>query len=98
MADPARSDLPAKLAVSVRLDGRSPYAMFELVELTAAVARLRGPLMLELGEEVALRFTRAGRTVDTEGRVAAIARDDAHGDPVTTVDLADGAALAPILP
>ncbi len=86
------------VAVTVRLEGRSPYAMFELVALTTRDARLRGPLLLELGEKLALRFSRDGRTVDVDGTVATIERDG--GTAVTVVDLdeATGAQLAPLLP
>lgn len=95
MADPARADSPARATVSVLVDGREPYAMFELLDLTATTARLRGPLMLEVGEHVGLRLKRGERAVDLEGRIASIARDD--GDPITTVDLLDGAAVSPLL-
>jgi hypothetical protein len=95
MAGLPRSD--AEVAVAVRVDGRTPYAMFELVELTATSMKLRGPLMLELGEHLELQLTRAGRTVDVEGRISAVARGDDHGEPVTTVQLLDAAAVAPLL-
>lgn len=89
-----------RIAVAIRLEGRDPYAMFELVELTAASARLRGPLMLELGELINLRLIRDGKIVDVEGRISAVARGDGHGDPVSTVELGEGAAdaIAPFLP
>jgi hypothetical protein len=96
MPQPERADTSRTIAVSVCVDGR-PYAMFELVELTATAARLRSPLLLELGEHVGLRLERAGRTVDVDGRIASIARGDGHADPVTTVELADATALAPLL-
>ena len=95
---PARAEGRAQVAVSVRVDGRTPYGMFEVVELTASTARLRSPLLLELGEQVALRLTRGERVVDVSGRVAAIDRAVAEGDEPITVDaLADGAPIAPLL-
>ncbi len=98
MAGPAVT--PSPVTVAVRVDGRAPYAMFELVALTTTDARLRGPLLLELGEQVTLRLTRDTRTVDVEARIAAVARGDGQADPVTTVELLDGAGplVAPLLP
>jgi hypothetical protein len=87
----------AQVKVAVRLDGREPYAMFELVALTDGGATLRGPLMLELGEQLALRLTRGDRSVDVEGRITAVDRGDGHADPVTTIELTDRAALDPLL-
>ena len=86
----------ADVTVAVQLDGRS-YGMFELVELTVAKARVRGPLMLELGEQLAMRFTREGKTVEVDGRITEVARGAGHDDPITTVTLADGGAVAPLL-
>lgn len=84
------------VTVSLRLEGRAPYAMFEVVELTATTARLRSALMLEIGELVALRVARGERTVDVEGRVASLSRGD--GDPVATLELVEGgSALASLL-
>ncbi len=84
---------PSPGAVAIRLDHRPPYAMFELVEVSAPHLRLRGPLLLELGEQVALRLTRDGRHVDVDGQVSAIDRGPGHADPVTTITL-DAAASA----
>lgn len=98
MARPEGSAAPtSQVEVAVRLDGRDPYAMFDVVGLTTTEARLRGPLMLEVGEQVTLRLTRAARTVDVQGRISAVTRGEDHADPVTTVELIDGAAIEPLL-
>jgi len=86
------------VAVTVRLDHRTPYAMFEVVALTTRDARLRGPLVLELGEKVALRFSRDGRNVDVDGTVASVERADGAAVTVVDLDAATGAQLAPLLP
>lgn len=101
MALPDGTEVTAsRIAVAIRLEGRDPYAMFELVDLTSTGARLRGPLMLELGELINLRLIRDGKIVDVEGRISAVARGDGHADPVTTIELAAGTAdaVAPFLP
>ena len=95
MAEPVRAEAAAAVTVTVVVDGREPDAMFELVELTATVARLRSPLLLEIGEHVGLRLRRGERTLDVEGRVASIVRDG--GEPITIVELIDGPAVAPLL-
>ena len=95
-----RAENPAgSIAVAVCIDGREPYRMFEVVTLTEAKAELRGPLMLELGEQLSLRLTRDGRTIDVDGRITGVTRPADHSDPVTTVELTDaaGALLAPLL-
>lgn len=94
MASP--DDKPPSIQVAVCVDGRDPYKLFEVVELTASKARLRGPLMLERGEQLSLKFTRAGRSAVAEGKIVEVARGDGHTDPVTTVEIADDAALAPL--
>ena len=97
MAQPERSPSAASMTVSVRIEGRPPYAMFEVVELTATTARLRSPLLLELGEHVALRVTRGDRSVDVEGRVVEVEKGEG-GEPVSTVELLEGgSAVAPLL-
>jgi hypothetical protein len=85
---------PSPVAVAIRLDHRPPYAMFELVEVSVPHLRLRGPLMLELGEHVALRLTRDGRHLDVDGQVSAIDRGPGHAEPVTTITLDDAAGSA----
>jgi hypothetical protein len=97
MAEPARADGSASIAASVLVEGRAPYAMFEVIELTATAARLRGPLMLEVGEHLGLRLKRGDRVADVEGRIASIARDGGHGDPITVVELLDAGAVGPFL-
>lgn len=100
MARPEGSPAPSStVAVAVRVDGRKPYAMFELVTLTTVEARLRGPLLLELGEQLTLGLSRHGRTVEVEGKITAVTRGDDHADPETTVELAEGAAalITPLL-
>ena len=52
---------PAALAVAVLGLGQdaAAYEMFDVVSLDVAGARLAGPLLLEIGEELTLRLSRA---------------------------------------
>ncbi|HVV84290.1 MAG TPA: hypothetical protein VHE35_14555 [Kofleriaceae bacterium] len=97
MAQPVGTEAPSQVAVAVRVAGRAPYAMFDLVRLTSSAALLRGPLMLELGEQLTLLLEKGDRKVEVEGRITAVERGDGHEDPVTTVELGDATAIAPLL-
>lgn len=78
---------------------RGPYAMFDVVTVTAAGATLRGPLLLELGERLTLRVSRAGQSIDVDAKVGGVKRGDAHTESTTDVIFDDGAAakLRPVL-
>lgn len=93
MGSPDASELTA----AVLVDGRTPYAMFTASELTAAGARLHGPLLLEIGEVVELRLARGAVSADVSGTVREVVRGR---EPAVIVAFAAGAAgkLAPLLP
>jgi hypothetical protein len=65
------------------------YEMFDVASLDARGARLIGPLLLEIGEEITLRITRDGNDVEVRARVTAVERSD--GDTATVI-----AFLAPL--
>src|SRR5262245_959730 len=67
-AAPAGS--PAGVGVAVVAGGGAAYDMFDVVAVDGAGARVRGPILLEISEEVAVRVSRNGATVDVRARVA----------------------------
>jgi len=62
------------------------HDVFEVIELTDAVAKVRSPFLFEIGEELKLKIDRDGATVDVVARVIA------HAGPadakVTELELA----------
>ncbi len=99
MARPEPTPATDAVTVAVVVAGRAPYAMFDALEVTATGARLRGPLLLELGERLRLRVARGAQAVELGARVVEVRRGDGPDDPVTDVVFDDGsaAALRPIL-
>jgi hypothetical protein len=53
------------------VDAGQAVDVFELVELTEGLVRVRAAFLFELGEELQLRIERDGSTVDTAARVRA---------------------------
>lgn len=98
MADRKPNGTPA-ITAAVVVAGRDPYAMFEAREVTRASARLRGPLLLEVGEAFTLRMTRGAVAVEVATKVTQVVRGDGHGEPEIVVAFAAGDAgkLAPLV-
>jgi hypothetical protein len=69
-AAPAPSPGTIRAALLGEADGAS-YEMFDVVSVDSAGARLTGPLLLEIGEELTLQLTRGDVRVEVRGRVAA---------------------------
>lgn len=92
-------DAQPPIAAAVLVDGRDPYAMYDVREVTAASARLRGPLLLEIGETFTLRVSRGAVAVDVTSRVTEVVRPPGHGEPELVVAFAAGDAdkLKPLL-
>ena len=88
MSSPAalsEAPLPRVLVV----DERGTHEVFEVIEVTDQVARVRSPFLFEIGEELAVRIERAGRVVETSARVRAhVGPPDAR---VTELELRDDA-------
>jgi hypothetical protein len=53
------------------LDDGKPVDVFEVLELTDGLARVRSPFLFELGEELPVRLEREGKTSDAIARVRA---------------------------
>jgi hypothetical protein len=69
------------------VEGGTAHDVFDLVDRTAVLVRVRSPFLFEVGEELKLRFEDAGTTTDLVGRVRGHVRS---GDAtVTEVELAE---------
>jgi hypothetical protein len=71
------------LASIVLAGPAAPYRMFDVDDLDLHGARLRGPLLLEIGEEVTLRLSRGDAEAEVQARVTAVERG--AGDPVSVL-------------
>ncbi len=60
---------PAGIGVAV-IAGDGAYDMFDVLSVDGEGARVRGPVLLEISEEVPVRITRNGASVDLRARVA----------------------------
>jgi hypothetical protein len=92
MSAPAESPAPraasaAGVSVAV-IGGASSYAMFDVVSLEGLTVKVRGPVLLEVTEEVPMRFSRNGASVDVRARV--LGHDRSGGGVVTELALVDG--------
>jgi hypothetical protein len=85
------SEKPARAiaAVSVAVVGAGgAYDMFDVVAVDGAGVKVRGPVLLEVSEEVPLRVSRDGASVDVRARVTAHVRGE--DGAVTELVLVDG--------
>jgi hypothetical protein len=78
---PATAAQTAEVRLAVVGDGGT-YAMFEVDAVDGAGARVRGPVLLEIGEEIPLRLSRGGASADVRARVT---RHEQVGDDTATV-------------
>ncbi len=87
------------ITASVVVSGHDPYAMYDARDVTATGARLRGPLLLEVGESFLLRMVRGAVAVDVTTRVTEVVRGDGHAEPeiVVVFAAADAQKLAPLV-
>jgi len=60
----------AAVTLSV-LDDDRPYDLFDVIEITGDVARVRSPFLFEIGEELAVRIERDGQVFEAQARVRA---------------------------
>ncbi len=85
------SEKPARAtaAVSVAVVGASgAYDMFDVIAVDPSGVQVRGPVLLEVREEVPLRVSRDGASVDVRARVTKHEKSD--GGTVTELVLVDG--------
>lgn len=89
------SGQPAAVASTARVllvDSGQAVDVFELVELTEGLVRVRTAFLFELGEELLLRIERDGSTVDAPARVRA--HTGTGADRVTELELGERTAGA----
>jgi hypothetical protein len=67
--------------------GADEYAVFDALSVAGGVARVRSPLLFEVGEELVVRVEEDGKPP-----LHATARVRAHVDGVTELELVDRAA------
>jgi hypothetical protein len=60
------------------------YEMFDVASVDARGARLVGPLLLEVGEEVTLRIPRGSGEVEVRGRVTRVERGERATETLVT--------------
>ncbi|HTJ44927.1 MAG TPA: hypothetical protein VL463_22625 [Kofleriaceae bacterium] len=81
--------VPADVAIAViGLSEGASYDMFDVVALDGAAVKVRGSLLLEISEEVPLRVSRNGSSVDVRARV--MGHERGAGGAVTELVLVDG--------
>lgn len=83
-AQPAAGASTARVLL---VDGGQALDVFEVVELTEGLARVRTAFLFELGEELQLRVEQGGATFDVTARVRGHAGTDA--DKVTEIELGE---------
>jgi len=69
------------------LDANKPVDVFDLVELTDRIARVRSAFLFELGEELRVRVEQDGRQFDAPARVRAHMGPDA--EKITELELGE---------
>jgi hypothetical protein len=69
MSAASEKSAPAAVKVAV-VSASGAYDMFDVVAVDGAGVKVRGPVLLEVSEEVPLRVSRNGASVDVRARVA----------------------------
>jgi hypothetical protein len=82
-----RAAAPAGVSVAV-IAGDASYAMFDVVSLDGAAVKVRGAVLLEITEEIPLRVSRNGASVDVRARV--MGHERGADGAVTELVLVDG--------
>jgi hypothetical protein len=88
---PARSSEASPPRVVV-VDGQAEHEVFEVVDFSGQVLRVRSAFLFEVGEELGIRIERGGRTADAIARVRAhTGPDDAR---ITELEVSERTAPA----
>ena len=72
------------------VEGGQAHDVFDVVELTDTLARVRTAFLFDLGEDMTLRIERDGQTVDIPARVRA--HVGTGPDKITELELGEQAA------
>jgi hypothetical protein len=89
MSAPSVQREPQAARVAIVSGQRAPYDMFDVDAIEASAVRVRGPLLLEIGEEISLRIERGGESAVVKARVTS--HDAVGDDTVTTLSIVDDA-------
>lgn len=99
MSVPSTRREPSPVRIALVSGQRGPYDMFDLIDdggVTGGRARgtirVRGPLLLEVGEELDLHIERGAESTTVRGRV--ISNETRDHEAVTTFALVGDAAVA----
>jgi hypothetical protein len=69
------------------LDGETPHEVFDVLEASSTIIRVRSAFLFEIGEELSLRIEQAGSTSGATARVRAhLGPDDAR---ITELEISD---------
>jgi hypothetical protein len=95
MSAPSKKLEPSPLRVTLVHGQRAPYEMFDVDSVGAEDVRVRGPMLLEVGEEVQLRIERGGQSAIIRARVSAhdVGTHGGGHDAVTTLSLVGDTAV-----
>lgn len=98
VAQPSSSSKDDAIRAAVVIAGRTPYAMYTATAVSPLSARLRGPLLLEIGETFTVRMSRAAIAVEVATKVVEVVRGE-HGESEMLIAFAeaDRGKLAPLL-
>jgi hypothetical protein len=83
---------PVRVLVAAHADGGTPYAMFDVESVDLEGARLKGPLLLEVGEEITLRLARGADEVEVRACVTSVERGERDAVSIVAFDFDEGGA------
>ena len=83
---------PVRVMVAAHADGGTPYAMFDVESVDPEGARLKGPLLLEVGEQVTLTLARGADAVEVKACVTSVERGDRDAVSIVSFVVENGTA------
>src|SRR5688500_746036 len=86
------SAAPVRVMVAAHADGGAPYAMFDVESVDLEGARLKGPLLLEIGEQITLTLARGADAVEVKACVTSVERGDRDAVSIVSFEVENGVA------
>lgn len=86
------SAAPVRVMVAAHADGGAPYAMFDVESVDLEGARLKGPLLLEIGEQITLTLARGAEAVEVKACVTSVERGDRDAVSIVSFEVENGVA------
>ena len=86
------SAAPVRVMVAAHADGGTPYAMFDVESVDPEGARLKGPLLLEIGEQVTLQLARGADAVEVKACVTSVERGERDAVSIVSFVVENGTA------